>query len=69
MSHKTVRRVILRYHNLGNRYDTDSFKRGGRKRKLPPHVESELASWELLNEMRFLGLDKRLELIRRRYGV
>ena len=69
INERTVRRIILHYHNLGDRYDADSLKRAGRKRKLPPHVERELASWELLNEMRFLGLEKRLVFIRRRYGV
>ena len=50
-------------------YDVDAFKRGGRKRKIPARIEAELVSWELLNEMRFFGLDKRLEMILSRYGI
>ena len=50
-------------------YDVDAFKRGGRKRKIPARIEAELVSWEILNEMRFFGLDKRLEMILSRYGI
>ena len=65
----TVRGTILRYHRLGNRYDHDAFRRGGIGRKIPANIEAELVSWEMLNEMRFFSLDRRLEIIHSRYGV
>ena len=32
-------------------------------------MEAELIKWEKLNEMRFLSLQRRTELIRREYGI
>ena len=67
----TVRTAILLYHQKGNRYV--KFKRkglgGGRRRIVPPDLEAELVKWETLNEMRFLSLRRRAELIRRQHGI
>ena len=41
----------------------------GRPRRLPDHVEAELISREILNDMRFLPLRRRVELIRREHGI
>ena len=67
----TVRKAIQLFHKKGNRYERTSMKGrgGGRPRAIPPDLEAELVTWESLNEMRFLSLRRRAELIRRAHGI
>ena len=50
-------------------YDHDVFKRVPHKRKVPQHIEEELVSYEMLNEMRFLSLERRVKMIHERFGI
>ena len=36
---------------------------------MPAHIEAEITSWKTLNEMRFLPIQRRLELIFREHGI
>ena len=61
--------MIQRYHRNGNRYDHDVFKSVPRPRKLSSAFERQLVSYEVLNEMRFLSLERRSRLIEEQYQV
>ena len=63
VKYQTVKDCIERYHFNGNSYDHDVFKRKPGKRKLPAELEQELVSYEVLNDMRFLSMEKRSVLI------
>ena len=67
----TVRKAVQLYHKKGDRYVRYSAKGrgGGRPRKIPAHIEAELISYKTLNDMRFLSLPRRAELIRREHGI
>ena len=63
----TARKAIKTFHKRGNRYlrrCAANFAMG-RPRTVPPDLETQLTSKETLYEMRFLSLDRRVELIRR----
>ena len=59
--------MIQRYHRNGNSYDHDVFRSVPRPRKLAPAFEQQLVSYDVLNEMRFLSLERRSKLIEEQY--
>ena len=63
----TVRKAVMLHHKRGNKFESDSVrnKNVGRPRTIPAELEAQLTSWETLNEMRFLSLPRRRELILR----
>ena len=71
MLHETVRSAILLFHKKGDRYAKNSMfgHGGGRPRTVPAHIEAELITEEALNDMRYLTLAGRAELIRRKRGL
>ena len=63
----TVKSIIKRFHANGNQFLPRP--RPIRPRKVPARVEEELISRELLNEMRFLPLAARCQIVRERYQL
>ena len=69
LHYQTIKDVIQRYHRNGNSYDHDVFKSIPRPKKLSSAFERQLVSYEVLNEMRFLSLERRSRLIEEQYQV
>ena len=68
---ETCRWAIIRFHKRGNRFAGGSANNCplGRRRLIPQDLEARLISRQTLYEMRFLSLQRRVELIRREHGI
>ena len=67
----TIRKAIGLFHKKGDRYvaSNGSTCAVGRPRTVTAEFEARITTREKLYEMRFLSLARRVELIRREYGV
>ena len=67
----TARKAINKFHKRGNRFlkcCAANFA-VGRPSIVPPDLQAHLTSKDTLYEMRFLSLDRRVELIRQEHGL
>ena len=67
----TARKAIATFHKRGNRFlkcCAANFA-VGRPSSVPPDLEAHLTSKDTLYEMRFLSVERRVELIRREHGL
>ena len=67
----TIRKAVMLYHKKGNRYIPVCARNYpvGRPRVITANLEAQITSWQTLNDMRFLSIRRRQELIRREHGV
>ena len=66
----TVRNAIKLFHKRGDRYERcrDNVRPVGRPRVIPEDLEAQLTSYETLNDMKFLSIPRRVEIIRREFN-
>ena len=67
----TIRKAVTRFHKNGDRWlpVNAAYNNVGAPRLLSASIEAEITSWQTLNDMRFLPMRRRLELIRREHGI